>query len=167
MSYSTLRAPLRNYPPDENFSISMGNKSKIVLPGDSFSKIPSEMDTPIPSQDKFNYVILSGITLPITMGTNYSIPSGNILLISPWGMSNTTEYSYDSTPYKCTPTNSKVHLVDSYSLTSDPSTNPTTPTKLRYSKIRQHIWICIFNEKQDPKNLKRYDVTKNHWRMAK
>ena len=38
-----------NYPPDENFSISSGNKSKIILPEDSFSKIPSRIDTPIPS----------------------------------------------------------------------------------------------------------------------
>ena len=59
-----------NYPPDENFLISLGNKSKIILPEDSFSKIPYRIYTPIPSQDKFNYAIPSGITLPITMGTN-------------------------------------------------------------------------------------------------
>ena len=70
------------------------------------------------------------------METNYSIPSGNIFPIPPWDMSNITEYSYESTPYKSTPTNSKVHLVDSDSLTSDPSTNPTTPPNLRDSKIR-------------------------------
>ena len=72
-----------NYPPDKNFLISSGNKSKINLPEDSFSKIPSGIDTPIPSEDKFNSVIPSisipsGITLPITMGTNSSIPSGDI-----------------------------------------------------------------------------------------
>ena len=137
-----------NYPPNENFSISSGNKSKIILPKDSFSKITYGIDTPIPLQNKFYYVIPSGITLPITMGTNYSIPSRDILLIPPWDMSNITEYSYESTPYKSTPTNSKVHLVDSDSLTSDPSTNTTTPTKLRDYKILQQIWSHIFNDKQ-------------------
>ena len=87
-----------NYPPNKNFSISLGNKSKIILPKDSFSKITYGIDTPIPLQNKFYYVIPSGITLPITMGTNYSIPSRDILLIPPWDMSNITEYSYVSTP---------------------------------------------------------------------
>ena len=61
---------------EENFSISSGNKSKIILPKGSVSNIPSGIDTPIPSQDKFNYVIPSGITSPIPMGTNSTIPSG-------------------------------------------------------------------------------------------
>ena len=119
-----------NYPPNENFLISSRNKSKLILPQDSFSKIPYWIDIPIPSQEKFNSAITSGITLTITMRTNYSVHSRDIFSISPWDMSNITEYSYESTPYKSTPTNSKVHLVDSDSLTSDPSTNPTTPTKL-------------------------------------
>ena len=109
-----------NYPPDENFSISSGNKSKTILPKYSFSKIPYRIDTPIPSHDKFNSAITLGITLTITMGTNYSIPSRDILLIPPWDMSNITKYSCDSKLYKCTPTNSRVHLVDSDSLTTDP-----------------------------------------------
>ena len=101
------------------------------------------------------------------MRTNYSIPSRDIFSIPPWDLSNITEYSYESTPYKSTPTNSKVHLVDSDSLTSDPSTNPTTPTKLSNSKILQHTWSRIFNYKQYLKYLKRYDGNENHWLKAK
>ena len=63
-------------------------------------------------------------------------------------MSNIIEEPYEYTPYKSTPTNFKVNLVDSDSLTSDPSTNTTTPTKLRDYKILQQIWSHIFNDKQ-------------------
>ena len=82
-------------------------------------------------------------------------------------MSNITEYSYESTPYKSTPTNSMVHIVDSDSLTSDPSTNPTTPTKISNYEILQQIWSLILNYKQYLKDLKRYDGNENHWRKAK
>ena len=101
------------------------------------------------------------------MGTNSMISSGDIVFIPTKWISNITEDSYKSTAYKSTPANSKVHLVDSDSPTSDPSTNPTTPTKFRESKIFQQIWSCIFNEKQYPKDLKRYDGNENHWRKAK
>ena len=80
-----LRCPreigyMQNFPPDENLSIRSGNKSKIILPEDSFSNIPSGMDTPIPSQENFNSVVPSGINSPIPLGTNYAIPSGDIFL---------------------------------------------------------------------------------------
>ena len=65
------------------------------------------------------------------------------------------------------PTNSKVHIVDSDSLNSDPSTNPTTPTKLSDSKILQLIWIRIFNYKKYLKDLKSHEGNKNHWSKAK
>ena len=35
---------VQNSKPEENFSIILGNKSKIVLPEDSFSKIPYRID---------------------------------------------------------------------------------------------------------------------------
>ena len=82
-------------------------------------------------------------------------------------MSNIPEDSYESTAYTSMPTNYKVHLVESDSPTSDPSTNPTTPTMLGDSNIFQHICIRIFNDKQYPKELKRYDVNKNLWHKAK
>ena len=34
------------------------------------------------------------------------------------------------------------------------------------SKICQHIWSCIFNNKQDLKELKRYGGNENHWHKA-
>ena len=82
-------------------------------------------------------------------------------------MSKIKEDSYDSTASKSTPTKSKVHLVDSDYPTFDPSTKPNTPTDISDSNIRQHIWSFIFNEKQDPKNLKRCDGNKNNWCKAK
>ena len=82
-------------------------------------------------------------------------------------MSKIPEDSYEPTAYKSTRNNSKVHLVHSDSPTSDTSTNRTTPNKLRYSKISQHIWSRRFNYKQEPKYLKRYYGNKNHWYKAK
>ena len=69
------------------------------------------------------------------MGTNPSIASGDIFSIPPRDMSNTPEDSHKYISYKSMPTNSKVHIVDSYYPTSDPSTNLTTHTKLGNSKI--------------------------------
>ena len=69
---------VQNSKPKENFLISSGNKPKIILPEYSFSKIPSGIDIPIPSQEIFNSMIPSGITLPITMGTNSTISFGGI-----------------------------------------------------------------------------------------
>ena len=135
---------VQNFNPEENLSISSGNESKIILPEDSFSNIPSGISTPIPSQDKFN----SAISLGITSGTNSTIISGDIFSIPPSNISNIPEDSFESTAYKSTPTNSKVHLADSDSLTSDHSTNPTTPTKPSNSNIHQQIWIHIFNNNQ-------------------
>ena len=65
------------------------------------------------------------------------------------------------------PTNYKVHLVESDSPTSDPSTNLTTHTMLGDSNIFQHICIRIFNDKKYPKELKRYDGNNNLWHKAK
>ena len=101
------------------------------------------------------------------MRTNSTIPSRGIFSVPPRDMFNIPEGSYKSTAYKYSPTNSKVHLVESYSPTFNPSTNPTTPTKISDSKIRQYIWSQIFNDKQYPKDLKRYDGNKNHWHKAK
>ena len=67
-----------------------------------------------------------------------------------------------NTLYKSTPTNSKVHLMDSDSLASDPSTNPTTPTNIRNSKTLKQIWSHIFNYKHYLKDLKRYEGNENH-----
>ena len=67
-----------NYPPGENFLISLGNKSRIILPKYSFSNIPFRIDTPISPQENFNYMIPSGINSPIPKGTNYTILSGGI-----------------------------------------------------------------------------------------
>ena len=69
-----------NYPPDENFSISSGNKSKIILPKDSFSKITYGINTPILPKEKFNSMIPSGIPLPIPMRTNSMMTSRDIFL---------------------------------------------------------------------------------------
>ena len=57
--------------------------------------------------------------------------------------------------------------MDSDSLTSDPSINPTIPTKFRNSNILQQIWSCILNYKQYLKDLKSYEGKKNHWHKAK
>ena len=62
-------------------------------------------------------MIPTGITLPITMGKNSTMPSGDIVLVPPRDTSNITEYSYESKAYKSKITNSKVNLVDSYSPT--------------------------------------------------
>ena len=82
-------------------------------------------------------------------------------------MSNISEDSYDFTAYKSTPTNSKVNLVESDSPTSNPSTNPTTPSKLNNFQIHQQIWSRIFSEKQYSKDLKRYNGSENHGIKAK
>ena len=55
------------------------------------------------------------------------------------------EYSYESTAYKSTTNKYNVNLLESDSPTYYPSTKPTTPTKLRDSKIRKNIWSQIFN----------------------
>ena len=78
-------------------------------------------------------------------------------------MSNIPEDSYNSIAYKSTPTNSKVHQVDSDSPTFGHSTNPATHKKLTDSKIHQQIWGYIFYIKQYPKDLKRYDCNDNCW----
>ena len=101
------------------------------------------------------------------MGTNSKILSGRISLIPPRDMSKITEDSHESTAYKYMPTQSKVHLADSDSPNSDSSTNHNTPTNISDSNIHQHIYSCIFNDKQDPKEIKRYDGNKNNWCKAK
>ena len=44
---------------------------------------------------------------------------------------------------------------------------PTILPKLSDTKIRQQIWIHIFNDKQDTHELKRYDSNNNHRRKIK
>ena len=48
-----------------------------------------------------------------------------------------------------------------------PSILTTNLPKLRESNIRQQMWSHIFNEKQDPKDLKNYYGNDNHWSKAK
>ena len=77
-SEGSVQNPPPNSLPNENFSINLGNKSRIILPQDYFSNIYSGIDTPIPSQEKFNSVLPLVITLPILIGTNSTIPSQDI-----------------------------------------------------------------------------------------
>ena len=68
-----------------------------------------------------------------------------------------------ATLYKSTssaPTDYKIHLVDTDPTTtvkpnSDSTSNPVPHLKLIDSNIPQQIWTRIFNDKQDPKDLKR------------
>ena len=77
--------------------------------------------------------------------------------------------------YKYTHTNYNLNLVDpeylytntSMSPSMIPSIMPTKLPKLRKSKIRQQIWSRIFDNKQDPKDPKRYFGSGNHWPKAK
>ena len=161
---------------EKNFLIRSKNKIRKSFHGDYVSKIPSGIETPGNPQEDFSPVIPSGITSPIPMETNSKIPSGDIFPITSRDLSNIPEDTY-ATFYNSTssvPTNPKVQLFE-----PDPTTyvksnsNPiskttiTPPIKLNDSKIRQHIWIRIFNENQYHKDLKRYDGNENHWRKAK
>ena len=49
ISTSCSEGSVQNSKPEENLSISSGNKSEIILPEDYFTKIPSRIDKPIPS----------------------------------------------------------------------------------------------------------------------
>ena len=40
---------------------------------------------------------------------------------------------------------------------------PTRLPNISDSKILQHIWSCVFNNKHDPTDLKRYDGNENNW----
>ena len=159
----------------ENFLIRLGNKIENVLTKDSFSKIPYGIETQSPSQDDFSPLITSWITYLITTVTNYKIPSGYIFPIPPRDWSKIPVDTYASIFCKSTssaPTNSKMHLFNTNSITSvksnsDSTSNPTPHLKLSNSKIRQQIWSRIFNYKQDHNDLKRYDGHNNHWRESK
>ena len=110
------------------------------------------------------------------MGTNSKIPSGDILPIPSSDLSHIPEDNY-ATFYNSAssaPTNPKVHLVDpdptTYVKSNSDSVYETTitpPIKLIDSNRRQQIWSRLFNDKQYPKDLKRYDGNENHWRNAK
>ena len=160
----------QNSKPEENFSIRLENKTEKVLPEDSFSKIPSDIDTPSPPQDDFPPVIPSGIISPIPMGTNPKIPSGDFPPIPPRYLSKIPEDNIAATSYKSTssaPTDYKIHLVYPDTATTvnpitDSTSNPIPNIKLRESNIRQKICSRTLNKKQEPKDLKRYDGNKNN-----
>ena len=109
------------------------------------------------------------------MQINSKIPFGDISLIPPRDLSNIPEDIYSATFYKSTsstPTNLKIHLVNTYSTTSvktnsGSTSDPIPPLNLSDFKIRQQIWIHIFNYKQDPKYLKRYNDNRNQFLKAK
>ena len=138
-------------------------------------KITSGINTPSLPQDNFYPAISSGITFPISMGTNSKIPFSDIFLIPPRDLSKILEDTYADTFYKSTSsasTNSKIHLVDPDSTTSvkynsDSTPNPIPPLTISNSNIRQQIWIHIFNEKPDPKDLNMYDGKEIHCCKAK
>ena len=148
------------------------NKPEIILTEDSVSKIPSGINSSIASQDNYNSEFPSGINSPIPLGTNYNstMPSGDTFSITPRDMSKTP--SGDT--YNSIPTNSKVHLVNPKYLSTNPSMSPsmvpsivsTNLPKFRNYMIIQQIYNNIFNGKQEPKDLKRYDCNGNHWRKA-
>ena len=171
----SLENSVQNSKYEENFSIRSGNKIENILPKDSFLKIPSSIETQSPPHDDFSPVIPSGITFYIPTGTNSNILCGDISLIPPRDFSKIPEDTYAVTFYKSTPsatTNSKIHLVNPDYTTyvksnSDSTSDPISLLKLRDSKIYQQIWSCIFNDKQYPKDLKRYNENKNDWHNAK
>ena len=158
---------------DEYFLIRSRNKIENILPkhflfGDSVCYASSP-------QDYFSPVIPSGITSMIPMETNYNIPFSDILPISPRNWSKIPEDTYPATFYKFTssaPTNSKIHLINPYSTTSIKSNSDSTfdsipPLKLSNSNTHQQNCSHIFNDKQDPKDLKRYYGNEKHWHKAK
>ena len=116
----------------------------------------SGIETLKPPQDEFSPSILSGITPPIPMVTNFNIPFGDILLISSRDLSkipedtNATFYNSTSSP----PTNPKVQLVKPYPTTyvksnsnSISKTTSTLTIKLSDSNVCHQIWSSILNEK--------------------
>ena len=113
-------------------------------------------------------MIPSGTIYLITMGNNSNITSGDFFLISPRDFYKIPEDTIAVTFYKSTPsapTNYKIHLVDPYPTTSvetktDYTSNPISHLKLSDSKIRQQTCSRIFNYRQDPKYLKRYNEKK-------
>ena len=103
------------------------------------------------------------------------IPSGDFPPIPPRHFSKIPEDTIDATINKSTSsahTDYKIHLVDLGPTTtakpnSNSTSNPIPQLNLRNSKISQHIWSCILNDKQEPKDIKRYDGNENNWRKAK
>ena len=167
---------VQNSKSGDNFSIRSRNKIGKRFHKDFVSKIPSVIETPKPPQDKFSPVIPSGITPPITMGTNSKIYSGDIFPIPSRSLSNITEDRYAAfyNSASLAPTNPKVQLVKldptTYVKSNSDYISKTTITphiKLSNSNIFQHIWSLIFNNKQDPKDLKRCNGNENHWCKAK
>ena len=70
------------------------------------------------------------------------------------------------------PTKNNIHLLYPDHTTtvkpySDSTSNMIPNIKLSDSNIHQQIWICKFNDKQDPKDINRYDGNKKNWRKAK
>ena len=147
---------------EDNFFIRSGNEIEKVLPRDYFSKIPSGIDTPSPPQGNSPLVIPSGIISAITMGNNSNIPSGHLPPITPRDMSKILEDTIAATYYKSmssAPTEYKVHLIDPDLVTivkpnSKSTPNPIPNLKLSNSKNHQQICSHIFNDKQEPRDLK-------------
>ena len=110
------------------------------------STIPSMDNSTIPSVD--NSTITSMYTYTVHSGDNSQIPS--------WDNSDihSLETVYSSNSMRSVKSN-----ITSMVLMSSP--------KISNGNIRQQIWIRILNNKQDPKDLKRYNFNYNHWRKVK
>ena len=70
------------------------------------------------------------------------------------------------------PNNYKIHLVDPDPATtvkpnSDSTSNPIPNINPSSSKICQHTWSQIFNNKQEPRDINRCDDKENNWLKAK
>ena len=81
---------------------------------------------------------------------------------------------HSTTLWSFAPANPMIQLFEPYPTTyvksnsnSTSKTTITSPINIRDYKIRQQIWSRIFNDKQDHKDLKRYDGNENHWRKDK
>ena len=117
-----------------------------------------------------------GITSPIPVGTNSNITSGDIFTIPPRDLSKIPEDTYATfyNSMSSAPTNPNVKLVKpdpkTYVKSNSDSVSKTTitlPVKLSNSKIRQQICSCIFNNKQELKDIKKYNGNEKNWRKAK
>ena len=128
-------------PSGDNSVIPPRDKSKITSV-DNYMINPRD-NSKIPSMD--NYTITNS-TIP--SGYIYKIPSGNNYNVLPVEPGSSSDIIRSAT-------------------STIPSMLPTNLPKLRDSEICQQIWSHIFNSKQDPKYLKRYNGNKNHWRKVK
>ena len=160
----------QNSKSEENFSIRSGNKIENVLP--EYSVRYQDPNSPT---GRFSPVIPSGIIYPIPVGNNSKIPSSDFFPIPPRYFSKIPEDAISDTSYKSTsstPTDYKIHLLYPDSATtvkpySGSTSNLIPNIKLKNSKIYQQILSQLFNDKQEPKDIKRCDGNDKNWRKAK